>query len=189
MHTIDQIKDVLKIKLKRHRYSHSVKVLETAMDLAKAHNVSEQDAAWASILHDYAKNLDDAEMLNHIEKYAIDTDLVIQSRINLAHGLVGAEMAKCDFNIENEDILNAIRNHTFGRAGMSDLEKLIYLADFIEPDRRFSGVHKIREVAYENLDKAMLMALEQTIGHILGSKRLLHPDTVHARNYFVDLTE
>lgn len=189
MLSIDNIKSAIKSRLKHSRYSHSVKVLDTAIELAKAHNLSEQDAAWASLLHDYAKNLSDEETYKYIKDHSIVIDGVIESRINLAHGLVGAEQAKNDFNINNEDILNAIRNHTFGRANMSDLEKVIYLADYIEPDRRFKGVDKIREVAYENLDKAMLMALEQTIDHILGTKRLLHPNTVLARNYFVALVE
>ena len=189
MHTIEHIKEAVKSKLKQNRYSHSVAVLETAIELAKVHNVSEQDAAWASLLHDYAKNLEDEEMLWHIERYGVTMDMVIESRINLAHGLVGAEMVKEEFHVKNEDILNAIRNHTFGRAEMSDLEKVIYLADFIEPGRYFKGVHQLREVAYKNLNDAMLMALEHTIEYIIGSKRLLHPNTVLARNYFVILNE
>jgi len=189
MKKIDHIKKTIKEKLKPKRYHHSIAVLETALELAREYGVSEQETVWASLLHDYAKNLSDEEMRLYMTRFDIELDPVIKSRINLAHGLVGAELAREEFSIEDENVLNAIRNHTFGRAHMSDLEKVIYLADFIEPARQFRGVHKLREWAYKDLDKTMLMALEHTIKYVMGSRRLLHPNTVLARNYFVGLED
>lgn len=189
MHTVEHLHEALKLRLKPKRYSHSVAVLETAIKLSKRYHVSEKETVWASLLHDYAKNLNDHDMELYILHYGLEVDPVIRSRINLAHGIVGAELACEEFHIKNENILNAIRNHTFGRAGMTDLEKVIYMADFIEPARHFKGVQKLRDMAFKDLDKAMLMALEHTISHIIGSRRLLHPNTVMARNYFVQLED
>ena len=97
------------------------------------------------------------------------------------HGPVGSYVAKHEFKIEDEDILQAIRYHTTGRAGMSNLEKIIYIADMIEPNRKFSGVEDLREKAKEDLEKAMTVVCTY-ITFLIEKKQPVYPDSFHCYN-------
>lgn len=178
-------KNLLKNRLQGKRFEHCVNVMEKAVALAKLYGVKENNAAMAGLLHDYAKNLSPEQLKKEIEILNIQLDDTLEKHMILAHGLVGAEMIRRDLEIENEDVLNAIRYHTYGRCGMSDLEKIIYLADFIEPGRKFKGAEELRKLANKDLDKGVLKALELSIEFLLGSDRLIHPNTILARNELV----
>ena len=101
---------------------------------------------------------------------------------NLSHGKVAAVIMKRDFGIEDEDIVNAVSFHTTGRAGMSKLEKIIFLADAIEPGRNYPTVDEIRALAYINLEKACISSLTRTVEYIKGIGEYLDPDTINAIN-------
>ena len=103
----------------------------------------------------------------------------------IIHGPVGAILAKRDYGISDEEILNAIRIHTTGDVNMSLLEKIIFLSDLIEPGRAFPGVDELRVKAFKDLDEAMVHAFDMTIMHVLNKGSLLHPKTVSARNYIL----
>lgn len=179
------LKELLKKRLHSKRYEHSVLVMETAVRLAEIHGVNRSSAMAAGLLHDYAKNMSPEELRQAAQAYAVTLDPVVQRHMMLAHGPVGAAMIARDLDIRDEDILNAVRHHTYGRTGMSALEKIVYLADFIEPGRKFKGIEEMRRAAAEDLDKAVLMAMESALGYLLGTDRLIHPNTLLARNELI----
>ncbi|SHJ82463.1 bis(5'-nucleosyl)-tetraphosphatase (symmetrical) YqeK [Paramaledivibacter caminithermalis] len=185
MTDIEFLKSVVKNKLPERRYIHSLGVFETAINLAKIYNVCEKKAGIAAILHDYAKYLSKKEARHYIKKFHIKIDEVIDKQIDLAHGLIAAELVKREFKIVDIDILNSIKYHTIARVNMTDIEKIIYLADYIEPNREFPGVNKIRNVALYNLDKAMIMALDNSIKYVIEKGLLLHTNSILARNSLI----
>lgn len=183
--TIKKLKTALKGRLQTKRYEHSIHVMETAMVLARIHGADKGTAAVAGLLHDYAKNLSPEELREAAHELELELDPVVSRHMMLAHGPVGAELAARDLKITDPDVLNAIRYHTFGRVGMGTLEKIIYLADFIEPGRKFKNADELRKTAQVNLDKAVLMALESSISYLIGTDRLIHPNTLYARNELI----
>jgi len=189
LYDLKSIKSMLKNRLPYKRYIHSLGVCDTAARLAKIHNACMEKAQIAGVLHDYAKYLTEYEARQYIKQFEIIIDEVIDSHIDLAHGLIGAELIKSELKIEDQDILNSIRYHTTGRKHMTKLEKIIYLADYIEPNRKFSGIEKIRKVSEYDLDKAVLMALDNSITHVISKGLLLHNDSILARNTLImDIT-
>lgn len=185
MYDLDFIKSVLKDKLPRKRYTHSLGVCETAAWLAKEHEEDEKKAQIAGILHDYAKYLTKDEARKYIKQFKISIDYVTDINIDIAHGLIGAELVKNELKIYDKEILDSIRFHTTGREHMTKLEKIIYLADYIEPNRRFPEVNEIRNVAKYDLDKAVLMALDNSIRHVISRGVLIHNNSIAARNSII----
>ncbi len=180
--TLKQLKAVLKERLQNKRYEHSVHVMEMAVSLAAVHGVDEESAAVAGLLHDYAKNMSPEELRQAANELGLELDSVVCRHMMLAHGPVGAALIERDLHVSDPAILNAIRYHTYGCTGMGMLEKIIYLADYIEPGRKFKGADELRKIAFENLDKAVLIALEASIAYLIGTDRLMHPNTLYARN-------
>lgn len=164
---ISAIRSDLNRKLKASRYLHSIGVEEVAYDLAVIHHCDEEKAVTAGILHDCAKYLSDEELLKECEKYRLPvTDIEIKCPY-LLHAKVGAAFAKMFYGVDDEDILNAIRYHTTGRPAMTILEKIIYIADYIEPNRKpLPRIQRIREAAYENLDLAVFLATENILTYL-----------------------
>ncbi|WP_432664247.1 bis(5'-nucleosyl)-tetraphosphatase (symmetrical) YqeK [Wukongibacter baidiensis] len=185
MYDLEYIKSVLKNKLPHRRYKHSLGVCESATWLARKHDACQSKAEVAGLLHDYAKYLDGYEARKYIKEFHIQIDEVIDLNIDLAHGLIAAELIKSEFKIEDEEILNAVRYHTTGRRGMTSLEKIIYLADYIEPNRRFPGVDEIRNIAKYDLNRAVLMALDNSIKHVISKGLLIHHNSIFARNALI----
>ncbi|KAB3533117.1 bis(5'-nucleosyl)-tetraphosphatase (symmetrical) YqeK [Alkaliphilus serpentinus] len=181
----DKIVEVLN-NIKNHmsekRYLHTLGVVDAAVYLADKYGENIEEAKLAALLHDYAKDFTEEELKNYIHRNGIDVDEILIVAYQLLHGRVGAHIAKNRFHINNQDILNAIDNHTTGSRNMSNLEKIIYLADFIEVGRDYPGVDDLRIVAEESLDKAVLQALNNTIKYVLSIDKLLHPNTIYARN-------
>lgn len=176
----------LKENLKEGRFRHSISVKDTAVRLAEIYGADLEKAKIAGLIHDCAKYVDIQNMLNIIEKYGdnnINGCLKIPA---ILHAPVGAYIAKDTMEVYDKDILNAIAYHTTGRKNMSLLEKIIYLADYIEPFRSFPGVEDVRKLAYNgDLDKAMLLSFDNTIKYIVERGQLLHKDTIEARNYIL----
>lgn len=150
------VSEFLKKNLSTKRYLHTLETSKMARKLAKFHGVDLVKAEFAGLCHDFAKEIDRESMLDHIEAFEIFFDPTFHQNPNLAHGEVGAELLRLEFDIQDESILDAVRWHTYGYKYMSPLSKVIYVADIIEPTRTFEGVQKIRHLAFENLDAAML---------------------------------
>lgn len=175
----------LKYILKSSRYEHTLNVVQCADDLAVRYHCDVKKARMAALLHDCAKNYSDAELIELAKTEKITVDAITATNPQLLHGPVGAVIAMKEYGIEDEDILNAIKYHTTGRIGMSDLEKIIYLADYVEPGRQFPGVEDLRQSVNESLDQAMIEALTHTIRYIASKGGLLHGLTIDTRNHYL----
>ena len=180
--TIDEMKAQLQKNLKPKRYEHTLNVVDSAIKLCDRYPCDRDQAYLAALLHDCAKNYAPEKLLAAAQKYGLDVDEITRREPQLLHGPVGAAVAREEYGVEDEAVLSAIRYHTTGRAGMTRLEKIIYLADFIEPGRDYPGVDKLRELAFEDLDQAMIQALTNTIRYITNIRGLIHQETVIARN-------
>jgi len=182
---IEEIKHKLETDMKPKRFVHSVNVMDTASRLADFYGVDRKKAEVAAILHDCARNMDKADVFETCRKYGIEVDEIQRRQPDLLHGPIAACIAKFEYGIKDEDVLEAIRVHTTGKENMTMLDKIIFIADYIEPGRDFPGVENIREWAYKDIDKAILLALESTIGYVIQRGMLLHPDTIYTRNYII----
>lgn len=163
-------------------YQHSVGVAETAAALAARYRGDRHRAYLAGLIHDYGKGYSHTELCRKAEQMGLCLDRVSLKEKRLLHAPVGAALLPVELGITDSAVLRAVAYHTTGRAKMSLLEKVLYLADFIEPGRDFDGVKKLREIARTDLDRALLAAVEQTIQSVLIRGLLLHPRSVQFRN-------
>lgn len=177
----------LKDSIGYDRYLHSVRVMETCIDLAKHHGYPIERVAIAGLLHDCGRLLDKKKILKLIKDFDIILDNMVKNNEELIHALLGEELARREYGIEDEEILNAIRYHTTGREDMGLIEKIVYIADVIEPNRNFPGVEDIRNMAYKDIDKSILHSMESTIRFLIDKGSLIHLDTIKGRNQLLKL--
>lgn len=182
---LEDIKFELEHFMTPGRYIHALNVMNCAADLAARYGVSREKAAVAGLLHDCAKDLPREEILRLCDEYGVEVDGVSLMQPELLHGPLGARIAREEYGIEDESVLKAISSHTTGEADMDMLAKITYLADYIEPDRKFPGVDDIRRAAFRDIDSAMVMALNRTIKHVIAKGALIHPATIEARNSMI----
>ncbi|SES74429.1 putative HD superfamily hydrolase of NAD metabolism [Natronincola peptidivorans] len=176
------IQERLKGAVNPKRYIHTMGVVKASVYLADKYGVNQYDATIAALLHDFAKGYTRQQLMDCVAKHQLSVDSIMLETHELLHGKVAAIIAKQEFGIDDENILNAIENHTTGREKMSTLEKIIYLSDFIEEGRNYPGVEELRKIADIDLDKAVLQALDNTIVYVVSINKPLHPNTLHARN-------
>lgn len=179
---IEKLKDYLPEK----RWTHSLNVAKAAVQLSDLVGCDSHKAEIAGILHDAAKYVKLADVGSYCEKYNIHLDDMEKKSTALSHSVLGSYIARYEFGIEDENILSAIRYHTTAKPDMNILEKIIYVADVIEVGRDYPGVDDLREVAFSgDLDRAVLMALENAILSVIRKKAPLHLRTIEARNYYL----
>ena len=183
------IYDELKKDIGIYRYNHSIGVMNTSVDLANYYGYSVEKAALAGLLHDCGKLQVEINILKMVENFDIILDNVMKKNRALIHGPLGEVLARKKYNIYDEAILNAIRYHTTGRANMGLLEKIVYMADIIEPGRDFDGVEVIRKLAFNDIDHSLLYAIDRTIEFIIQKGNLIHLDTIKARNQLLILKD
>ena len=164
------------------RFKHTLGVVESATHLAKLYGVDVEKARLAALLHDCAKELPLPDMQNLVKSESYDADQELLSNGNLLHGLAGMIRAKKEFSISDDEVLEAIRVHTTGKVHMSKLDKVIFLADYIEPNRDFPGVDELRNVSELDLDKAVLLGFDNTIIHLIEQNLSIYPLTILGRN-------
>lgn len=185
MWEVDEIKNYLKNNLKPSRYGHTLGVVNTAIKLAEIYGEDIKKAEIAALCHDVAKNMSYEDMKKIINEEDIDLSVDEENSKELWHSIVAPILARRVFKIHDEEILSAMRWHTTGKENMTNLEKIIYLADLIEPSRNFEGLEEIRKVSYENLNLAMLKALTHTTIYLLEQGYAVDLNSVKARNYLV----
>lgn len=184
--TLAQIQNMLKEVLTPRRYNHSLEVMATAKKLAGLYSCNTDKAALAGLLHDCARDMRGQELIEACRKFDIQILPLYRAQPELLHGPLGAKLVRYEYGIDDPEIENAIRVHTTGCENMTLLDKIIFLADFIEPNRNFSGVDIVREIAWRSLDEAVLTSLDMIIRHVMEKhEMLLHPDTVLARNHLL----
>ena len=169
--------------LKPRRVAHVRGCEAEARRLAERWNADPDKAAEAAILHDCTKKEELDEQLRLCEKYGIIPDEVERVNGKLLHAKTGAAVAEREFGMR-PDVVSAIRWHTTGKPGMTLLEKIMYMADYIEPNREFEGVGKLRELAYADLDRALLLGFEMSIAEVASYGGIPHPDTANALRYY-----
>lgn len=181
----EQMRNYLKENLSQGRYNHSLGVEDAAEKLAKKYGANIKKAKIAGLIHDCAKEIDKKEILDICRKNGVDIDYVLEANPSLLHGAAGAIMAQKVMGVEDEDILSAIKNHTIGKSDMSLLEKVIYLADYIETSRNFPGIEELRNAAFRSLDESLILSFDKTIAVVISRGNLIHKDTVEARNFII----
>lgn len=177
---IKEIETDLSNKLSKKRFIHTLGVVNSAMYLAKKYGANIEDAHLAALLHDCAKEIPLLEMRDLVADLPCDQDMLHSGA--LLHGLAGMVLANTQYGVTNPDILEAIRVHTTGKVNMSKLDKIIFLADYIEPNRKFPGVNDIRLAAEQSLDAGVLCGFDMTIRHLIDSGDSIYPLTILSRN-------
>ncbi|KHF41930.1 bis(5'-nucleosyl)-tetraphosphatase (symmetrical) YqeK [Halalkalibacter okhensis] len=181
----EQALAIVKLHLTDHRFSHTLGVVETSVDLANRYGADPEKAELAAIFHDYAKFRDKEEMKKIVQEKLVDKSFLDYGD-ELLHAPCGAYFVKDEVGIDDQEILDAIYYHTTGRPNMTLLEKVIFLADYIEPGRRFNGVNEVRELAKVSLDNAIIQALENTIGFLMKRRHRVYPGTLATYNQLIN---
>ena len=180
---LEALKSQVKDELPSQRYNHTLGVMMTSEQLAKRYNACIESAQIAALLHDIAKYLPN-DLLKEKLELAQESEYLNYSPL-VWHAPVGAIIAKETYHITDSDILNAIKYHTTGRAAMTLLEKIVFLADYIEPNRTQPGVEKIRELAMIDLNIAVAQTLANTVAYLKSKGNDdFHPDTLAAYDYY-----
>ncbi|HFH9920977.1 TPA: bis(5'-nucleosyl)-tetraphosphatase (symmetrical) YqeK [Streptococcus suis] len=174
----------IRVAMKPARFQHVLGVEEVALALADQYGCDPKKASLAALLHDYAKEVEDQVFLDLIAKYDLDRDLLNWDN-NIWHGVVGAYKIAEDFGLKDEEIFQAIQRHTVGAGQMTLLDKVLYVADYIEPNREFPGVDEARRIARESLDKAVAYETAQTISYLAKKGIPIYPQTLETYNGYV----
>lgn len=179
-----KIKDILKIRLSKKRYAHSLNVADAGVRLARKYNADTETAYFAGLVHDICKEIPTDEQLKMAMECRQGFKGAEVSIPALYHAAAGSWYCENVLHVENADILNAVRYHTTGRANMSVLEEIIYLADLISDDRSYKDVNKMRKLAFESIDEAMLEALRFSVKDITAKCSFIPENTWAAYNFY-----
>jgi predicted HD superfamily hydrolase involved in NAD metabolism len=179
----EEMRALLEKSLKPSRYQHSLGVAETAVFLAERFGVDEEQAKIAGLLHDCAREFRNEDLIAEAEKRLIMVGNIERQMPLLLHAYIGSRLVTEKYGVSDHAIEQAIWRHTVGGAKMTKLDKIIWFADMIEPNRDYPGVERLRELAQTaSLDDMVLAGLTQSIAFVLQKGGLIHPDTVIARN-------
>ena len=187
---LKKIRKSMEKELDAKRYEHTLGVAYTAAALAMCNDVDPVKAETAGLLHDCAICFSDDKKISVCRKNNMEINSVESRNPYLLHAKAGYCIAKNKFDIEDQDILNAILNHTTGRPGMSTLEKIIYIADYIEPSRKQApNLSEVRKLAFQNLDQALLKILTDILSYLESGGGEIDPLTKETYDYYADLLE
>ena len=179
----EEMKAELQKRLKPGRFRHSLGVADTAVFLARRFGVEEEKARVAGLLHDCAREFPNDALIEEAARRGIAVEPLERSMPLLLHAYIGAERAKEIYGVEDAEICQAIYRHTVGGGNMTPLDKIIWYADMIEPNRDYPEVEHLRRLAREaSLDEMVLVGLSESIVFVVRKGHLVHPATVQARN-------
>ncbi len=182
----EDYKELIKGMMGKKRYIHSCNVAEMCVKLAEIHGGDKEKAYIAGILHDIRKEADDEAQMRELQLSGYYIDPVELASKKTWHGIAAAYYVKEVLGITDTDILNAIRFHTVGRAGMSQLEKIVYLGDLVSAERTYPHVEKYRQYAFESLDLGMYKALKWLIPDFIENGRKIPVSTLEAYNCYLE---
>ena len=172
---LKQAKELVRSRLSDKRYEHTINVKKMAVKLAKRYGVDEDKAALAALLHDSAKEISKDEMRAIMRAHPELAEGGEERPTPVWHGICAAILARTEWGVEDEAILSPIACHTAGKAGMSKLDNVVYLADMTSNERDWPGGGKLRKLEMKDLDAAMLAALKQTYDFVLSQGKPLDP--------------
>ena len=182
-----KLRKTLEKELKPDRFDHTLGVAYTAANMAFIHGADIEKALVAGFLHDCAKCMSHEDQIKICEKNNIEISDVERKNHSLLHAKVGMYLARTKYDVYDTDILNAIRWHTTGREDMSLLEKIIYIADFIEPNRKpLEDMAKIRQEAYTDIDKCLAHILHNSVIYLKTIGKEIDDATMIAYEYYKD---
>lgn len=185
-----RIRKKLKKKLDEQRYEHTLGVAFTAMSLAMKYDVDLHKAELAGLLHDCAKCMPDERKLHKCEKYKIPISETERKNPSLLHSKLGAYLAEHKYGVKDPEILNAILYHTTGHADMTMLEKIIFVADYIEPRRnKAPNLSKVRKLAFEMMDEAVCKIMKDTLSYLEKKNAVIDDETMHAYEFYASETK
>ncbi|EHC18163.1 bis(5'-nucleosyl)-tetraphosphatase (symmetrical) YqeK [Fischerella thermalis] len=168
------------------RINHILRVEQMAVELAQHYQLDREKAATAGLMHDLAKYFPSKKLLQMAELAGLEIDEVMVASPHLLHADVSAIIARESFGVQDEEVLQAIANHTLGRPGMSPLSCIVFLADTLEPGRGDSAeLQALRKTSFANLERAVWLTCDYTIKFLLESPSLIHPRAVATRNWFL----
>lgn len=180
-------KEMSKVQDER-RYEHTLSVAYTAANLAACHGGDIEKALIAGLLHDCAKGMSEHKLLELCEKHHMPISKEERKKPSLLHAKAGSYLARKKYEVADADILNAICYHTTGRPKMSLLEKIIFVADYMEPGRRQAPrLEQIRRMSYTDLDQAVLMILEDTLSYLQESETVIDQTTQETYEYYLNI--
>lgn len=176
----------LKANVPETRFRHILRVEAMAIELAHCHNLDLKQAAQAGLMHDLAKFFKPQRLLHMAQVEGLELDPIDEANPHLLHAEVGAIVARDEFGVQDEEVLQAIRNHTLGRPGMSPLSCVVYLADGLEPGRGSTPeLDELRQISQQNLDQAIWRTADYSLKYLLEAHHLIHPRAVLTRNWFL----
>lgn len=185
---ISKIRSEMYNKLDAKRYEHTLGVAYTASSLAMRYEVDISKAILAGLLHDCAKCINDSKKIKICETNHIPITEAERKNPSLLHAKVGSFYAKTKYGIEDLEILNAISFHTTGRPDMTDLEKIIYIADYIEPGRKhLPNLNSIRKTVFIDIDLALLQILEDTLNYLTSNNSEIDVTTQKTYEFYKNL--
>ena len=174
--------EILRGRLTKKRFIHSLNVADSAKELALIYGCDPEKAYTVGLIHDCCKDEAPGLQLSYMLGNKLEMSDIEVNEPKLYHAMCGSVYAEKEFGITDEDMLNAIRYHTTGRKNMSLLEKVVFIADFISAERDYDGVDVMREKAKRSLEEAIVEGLGFTITDLIARERIIHPDTVDAYN-------
>jgi predicted HD superfamily hydrolase involved in NAD metabolism len=183
---IDQIKQKVEDKLKKYpkRLAHVLGVYETSVKLAKVHNLDVKKVSIAALYHDYAKYDEIEDQIKYLDleivKTYVDTPVIY-------HAFAAAKALEIDFDIHDQDVLNAIRYHVWGRIGMSDIEKVVLISDSCEPNRKFEDAMSIYNLALKDLNLACERVMKASIDYLISKEIVPAEEQVNAYTYYMEV--
>ncbi len=183
---VDEIKEFVRRRINEKRFTHSVNTANEAVSLARKYGADVDKAYIAGLLHDVAKGLSPVMLKIIAEKYCLEVDEYEQNNPELMHGKVGAAIVASELGITDEEILSAIKWHTTGHKNMTLLEKIIYIADIIEPGRNYTQTEALRHLAYEDINEAMKTGLMHVMGYVKSQGFSLHPNSIEAYEHLIN---
>lgn len=184
----EEISERLSKTLKHKRFVHSLGVAYTAANLAMRYSYDMNKAFTAGLLHDCAKYMSDEDIIEYCNKHDITLSNIEIDNPALIHAKAGVYMAKSKYDIDDIEILDSIRWHTTGHSAMEIHEKILFVADYIEPNRTHdSDLSLIRNMAYEDIDACIAKIYENTINYITGSSKRLDPASKEAYEYYKNI--
>lgn len=176
-----ELAKVMEKAVSKRRYKHVMRVEKTALELAEKYGVDKEKVSIAAIAHDYAKERSDEEMMDLIISENQDLEM-LQFGSNVWHGPIGAVLLKNEYNISDDEILEAVKCHTIGAPKMSKVAQVIYIADFIEPKRSFRGVEKARRLAEKSLEETLAYIAKHTLKNLVKRNMKVYPKAIETYN-------
>ena len=182
---IENAIELVKEKLPEKRFKHSLRVAETAVKLAEIYDGDKDKAELAGVLHDYCKYDDLSTMYQTVRQYDLESDLLSYGG-EILHGPVCSAIMENDFDVKDEEVLLAIKYHTTGRQQMTKTEKLVFIADYIEPGRKTPGIEEMRDMAYNqgSLDKTIYEISKRTVLFLIQKDITVYGATIACLNYY-----